>query len=291
MFKRIGIGMAVFMVAVLSIFLFCSQITAQEKETFSDNFEEPSMEGYEYQDVLVADGVLWIDLGGYIFRSGNWSNPSFSFKMRTDSPSNNRIKYHNSDEGCYSIDIFSDFSGDNQYAEISLGKVMSGKEGIGLFSILLDNFIVDDWNTIEVSFYGSHHRVIMNDQTIFTAEEIGEPLKPGTIGFMVEAYGSLEIDDFLINIPREVLPAEGKEGQNLEEGTQGEVLPAEGNEGQNLEEGPQGEVLPAEGENMLIKVTNTISAIGIFLGGLGLLLVSFGIFWGVCVWSKQKEKK
>ncbi len=42
---------------------------------------------------------------------------------------------------------------------------------------------------------------------------------------------------------------------------------------------------------MPIKVANTISAIGTFLGGSGLLLVSFGIFWGVNVWSKQKEKK
>ena len=273
MFKKIGIGMAVFMVAVLSIFLFCSQISAQEKDTFSDNFEEPSMEGYEYsQDILVSDGVLRIEPGGFIFRSGNWSNPSFSFKMRTGSPSHDRIKYHNSDEGYYYIDIFSDFSGDNQYAEIELAKVMSGKEGTGLFSKLLDNFIVDDWNTIEVSFDGLQHQVIMNDQTIFTAEEVGEPLKPGTIGFMVEGHSSLEIDDFLINIAREVLPAEGEEGQHLEEGDQGEVL-------------------PAEGENMLIKVANTVGAIGTFLGGLGLLLVSFGIFWGVSVWSKQKEKK
>jgi len=271
MFKKLGIGMAVFMVAVLSIFLFCSQITAQEKDTFSDNFEEPYMEGYEYsQDILVSDGVLRINLGGFIFRSGNWSNPSFSFKMRTGSPSHDRIKYHNSDEGYYYIDIFSDFSED-QFAEISLTKVMLGKE-TGLFSKLLDNFIVDDWNTIEVSFDGLQHQVIINDQTIFTAEEIGEPLKSGTIGFMVEGHGSLEIDDFLINIASEVLPAEGEEGQHLEEGAQGEVL-------------------PAEGENMPIKVTNTISAIGIFLGGLGLLLVSFGIFWGVSVWSKQKEKK
>jgi len=45
------------------------------------------------------------------------------------------------------------------------------------------------------------------------------------------------------------------------------------------------------GENMPVEVANTISAVGIFFGGLGLLLVSFGIFWGVSVWSKQKEKK
>ncbi|MBA7575853.1 hypothetical protein ES708_17689 [subsurface metagenome] len=45
------------------------------------------------------------------------------------------------------------------------------------------------------------------------------------------------------------------------------------------------------GENMPVEVANTISAGGIFFGGLGLLLVSFGIFWGVSVWSKQKEKK
>ena len=207
--------------------------------------------------------------------------------MRTASPSHNRIKYHNSNEGYYAIDIFSDFSGENEYAEISLMK----DDETGLFSKMLDNFIVDDWNTIEVSFDGSHHLIIMNDQIMCNTEEIGEPLKPGTIGFSVEGHGSLEIDDFLINIPREVLPAEGEENKNLEEGTQGEVLTIEGEEGQDSEEIAQGEVLTVEGENMLIKVANTISAIGIFLGGLGLLLVSFGIFWGVSVWSKQKEKK
>ena len=42
---------------------------------------------------------------------------------------------------------------------------------------------------------------------------------------------------------------------------------------------------------MPVEVANTITAVGTFFGGLGLLLASFGIFWGVSVWSKQKEKK
>jgi hypothetical protein len=31
-----------------------------------------------------------------------------------------------------------------------------------------------------------------------------------------------------------------------------------------------------------------LSAIGIFFGGLGLLLLSFGLFWFVSVYSKKK---
>ena len=42
---------------------------------------------------------------------------------------------------------------------------------------------------------------------------------------------------------------------------------------------------------MPVEVANTISAVGIFFGGLGLLLFSFGVFWGVSVLVKHKEKK
>ena len=62
----------------------------------------------------------------------------------------------------------------------------------------------------------------MNDQIIFTAEDIVYLLDAVPICFMVEGFGSLEIDDFLINISREVLPAEGEEGQILEEDAQDE---------------------------------------------------------------------
>lgn len=42
---------------------------------------------------------------------------------------------------------------------------------------------------------------------------------------------------------------------------------------------------------MPVEVANTLSTIGIFFGGLGLLFVGFGVLWGVSLWSKQKGKK
>jgi len=39
---------------------------------------------------------------------------------------------------------------------------------------------------------------------------------------------------------------------------------------------------------MPVEVANTISSVGIFFGGLGLLLLSFGLFWFVDVYSKKK---
>jgi len=42
---------------------------------------------------------------------------------------------------------------------------------------------------------------------------------------------------------------------------------------------------------MPVEVANTISSVGIFFGGLGLLLLSFGLFWLVSVYVKTKESK
>ncbi|GAG39909.1 unnamed protein product [marine sediment metagenome] len=39
---------------------------------------------------------------------------------------------------------------------------------------------------------------------------------------------------------------------------------------------------------MPIEVANTISSVGIFFAGLGLLLLSFGLFWFVSIYSKNK---
>jgi len=38
---------------------------------------------------------------------------------------------------------------------------------------------------------------------------------------------------------------------------------------------------------MPVEVANTISSVGIFFAGLGLLLLSFGLFWFVSVYSKK----
>ena len=40
---------------------------------------------------------------------------------------------------------------------------------------------------------------------------------------------------------------------------------------------------------MSVEVANTISSVGTFLGGLGLFLLSFGLFWFVDVYKKSKK--
>ena len=40
---------------------------------------------------------------------------------------------------------------------------------------------------------------------------------------------------------------------------------------------------------MPAEVANTISSVGTFLGGLGLLLLSFGLFWFVDIYKKSKK--
>jgi len=40
---------------------------------------------------------------------------------------------------------------------------------------------------------------------------------------------------------------------------------------------------------MPIEAANTLSSIGIFFTGLGLLLLSFGLFWFVDVYKKSKK--
>ena len=47
---------------------------------------------------------------------------------------------------------------------------------------------------------------------------------------------------------------------------------------------------------MPIEVANTLGTVGMFFGGLGLLLLSFGVFWFASLYAKakgleEKEKK
>jgi len=41
---------------------------------------------------------------------------------------------------------------------------------------------------------------------------------------------------------------------------------------------------------MPVEVANTISSVGIFFAGLGLLLLSFGLFWFVDVYKKRNNQ-
>ena len=40
---------------------------------------------------------------------------------------------------------------------------------------------------------------------------------------------------------------------------------------------------------MPVEVANTVSSVGIFFAGLGILLASFGLFWFVDVYKKSKK--
>ncbi len=40
---------------------------------------------------------------------------------------------------------------------------------------------------------------------------------------------------------------------------------------------------------MPVEVANTISSVGIFFTGLGILLASFGLFWFVDVYKKSRK--
>ena len=40
---------------------------------------------------------------------------------------------------------------------------------------------------------------------------------------------------------------------------------------------------------MPVEVTNTVISAGIFFAGLGILLLSFGLFWFVDVYKKSKK--
>jgi len=50
-------------------------------------------------------------------------------------------------------------------------------------------------------------------------------------------------------------------------------------------------IIDVEVKIMPMEVANTLSTIGIFFGGLGLLLGSFGALWFVSLYAKAKESK
>jgi hypothetical protein len=193
MFKKVPIGIIIFITAVLCIFLLTTPIFAQEENTFSDSFDEPLGESYEHsQDVLVSEGVLRINPGNVVFKTGYWPNPSVSFKLRASQPVNVLFHYHSTDEGAYSLNIISE--GENSEAILTMDK--SG-EGTELGTQILSDFKTDDWNMIEVSFDGSQHKVTINGQSVFEVEDT-EQLNSGAVGFVVPGENPVEIDDLVI---------------------------------------------------------------------------------------------
>lgn len=254
MLRKTLIGITVFAIAVVSILLFSSQIIAQEEGTFSDSFDQSLDESYEYsQDVLVSDGVLQINSGNFIFKNGNWQNPSLSLKFRIGSPGHAVLNYHTTDEGSYSLNIFTE----GQHSEMALIKGKPGEES-ELGTSILENLNIGDWNTITVSFDGQQHQVILNDQTVITASD-QEALSSGGIGFFVHGESKFEVDDISVNATVGVLVAEGEEGVSeeapMEEGAEPEIT-----EEQMREEEAAGEGGTATGQEEQAAVIQTEDA-------------------------------
>jgi len=216
---------------LISSFLLVPVASAQETG-WEESFDDSTLDGWELgPEVVVADGALIIGSGNFAARGGEFSDFQFTFKVRLDES-----------EGAFSLIYYA--REESEYAlrflpeEIMLER-RSGGPFVGMARAQGTTFDAESWNEFTVEVSGGDHRLLLNNDEIFTAHD-ESPLRAGGLVFVNMGPADIAVDDLVF------------EGQVAEE--EGIIPMPEGEpegappEGAPIEEPPPEEMPAVEGE-------------------------------------------
>ena len=103
-FKRTTI-----LIVILSLFVFVIPALAQEGG-FTETFDDTSMSGWTKiaGDSIVEDGVLKMDPGSMVMKSGNWSDITLTVKFRFEGSLFVVVNYYVTEGHFYSLTVFTE---------------------------------------------------------------------------------------------------------------------------------------------------------------------------------------
>lgn len=191
-----------------------------QQESFQDSFDDPTLPGWEHsREVVVQDGVLEINAGGFALHIGDWSQIDLQVQMRLSGQGEMAVNYYFRDENHYALVLNPD--------HIVLQRIVNRSPGP--LGEALYNAPRQEWFTLRIQVEGQQHQVWIDEQLLLTASD-EQPLMPGAILFLARGELTVELDDLQVNGFPGRPPAELLEGPAGE--TPGEPLPPDAMEPQ-----------------------------------------------------------
>jgi len=195
------------LITLVSLLMVFSSAAAQEGG-FEEDFENSDLEGWDHApEVAVSEGVLRIGGGNWAVRIANIDNFTASF----------HVKYSGEGIVIFRFNMFegSDYGLIFHQDSIVLERVTEGEpqelgglDGWSGFSA--------EGDTVSVAKRSGAIEISINDQQLVTGQDVGEPIRGGGFGFMVEGAGSAEFDNFFVKVLESESMPEGQEEPHAE---------------------------------------------------------------------------
>ncbi len=175
-----GIWFSFFLVLCIAV-----PVSAQDGG-FTEDFEGPSLEGWDYSpDVILVDGTLRMSGGENAFKVGAWCDFILTMRFIAESPGDVMLHYYAREEGNYLLHILP--------GEIILER--RSPEGIEhLGAAPLEGISTDSWVALELRVVGGEHEITIEEKLILTATD-PQPLGAGAVGLVYNGEGFAEFDD------------------------------------------------------------------------------------------------
>lgn len=271
-----------------SIFLVLSivfPVSAQEGG-FTEDFEGPSLEGWDYSpDVILVDGTLRMSGGESAFKVGAWCDFSLTMRFIAESPGDAMVHYHAREDSRYLLHILP--------GEIILERLSpEGVEHLG--AAPLEGISTDSWADLELRVVSGEHEISIEENVVLTATD-PQPLSAGSVGFVYNGEGYAEFDDVALvlqgwpddvsdscGITGEPGESQGEGHEPSEESTPDAVPTTEPTEpgiGSFIDELLSGQAQPAEMTTFIINLL--LSAMFAFILGRAY------IYWGTSLSNRR----
>jgi hypothetical protein len=271
-----------------SIFLVLSMVmpALAQEGGFTDDFEGPSLEGWDHSpDVIVVDGKLRMSGGESAFMAGQWCDFSLTMRFIAESPGDVMVHYYAREEIRYLLHIFP--------GEIILER-QSPEGGEHLGAAPLEGISTDSWVDFELRVVGGEHEISIEDNVVLSATD-PEPLGAGAVGLVYNGEGYAEFDDVALvlqgwpddvsescGITAEPADPQGEDHEPSEESTPEAVPTTEPDEpgiGGFIDDLLSGQAQPAEMTTFMINLL--LSALFAFILG------RVYIYWGTSLSNRR----
>jgi hypothetical protein len=157
-----------------------------QAEGFSEDFEDPSLPGWEKSsDSIVVNGALQMSPGSFALHIGDWSDINLTLKLKYSGEGEIFINYYFRDINRYHLALGK--------GRISLEKNRDGST-TPLGNAEVAAIQPDTWLDLAIKVTGGDHQISINNQPVLTATD-SEPLETGAILFESIGGATAEFDD------------------------------------------------------------------------------------------------
>lgn len=178
----------VLLVCLCAVLCFPRPGSAQENG-FSEDFENPSIEGWEISpQTHITNGVLQIESGGFALHFGDWSDITLQVRVKYTGEGTTVVAYYHRDVGGYKLVLTSGL--------VSLIK-MTNEGETPLGTSPANDIQPDTWFDVKIVVAGAQHQVFINNSLQISTSD-PQPLETGAVLLMTGDGVTAEFDDLSV---------------------------------------------------------------------------------------------